>query len=794
MGVRVLFLKTWGDEVGAPTTRDRREELAGSLLCLEPRGKSFSPDQTEALGQLAHRVYRIGAVKLEQDPYGMVANLADDIRTMIREEKVEQFHEAARIYVMFAQTYLKLLDSVGVAYTRERAAEERRSLGGGWQTVRWLTKHLSALIELAFRCQDPDIVRYASYLPFAFCREAIRFGDHYLFGEAIRLHSVTCYRTLKLVTSELRDLMADRVVRYVNELVSFTLVPAIKDSQDEERTENVGEFIFQLVEAANRWLRIAYCEEDRDLFASLVSLVRGIEEELQSALTRQNSRHARSVLTRGGLPDLAKAQWEKRLREAEYLEQLQRRVSRERKVALFGFAAYALDHMAPADGEHGLAKEAVHLLEDALPSDLQSLCSVFFAALERETQDLYDWGWWDLRADGKAHFTGFRDKLAAFFVYASLRALAGLAEEQFETFQLPVERNWTYLYSPQEGQGAVYQALKEARIDTGKWATMLNEEERSNTAILEALIQDAVKAYAGQVEQRIMDSPLVDEKVERYQKNVLDGVEEASFLRSLFGEFDAIVEQTDGNEIPSRWGTNTVETKEQFIDEPQMHLGRDWGKTMGHGLGTQEDRLLFEEMASECHTTDITKENTADAVAEAVCWLSEHGEEPNVIIVTNAAYLDWELHGDPLLTPFWADDCQCKSDLPGFEGEYMPAGTDLRIPVYALRLPNERSTILVANIPHFGALVQYPPYDNATEKEDVIGRFVMRIIDLNANSDERQRFLDSPPQWLTEKDNRETYLRGRVLINIWERFEFEVRNRKAAVHVETLHEENNTEK
>ena len=123
--------------------------------------------------------------------------------------------------------------------------------------------------------------------------------------------------------------------------------------------------------------------------------------------------------------------------------------------------------------------------------------------------------------------------------------------------------------------------------------------------------------------------------------------------------------------------------------------------------------------------------------------------EPNVIVVTGAAHLAWKLHGDRCMIPRWAKESELESDLPCFEGEYRPAGTESRIPVYALRLPDERAEVLVADLSEFGVLVQYPPCNHAGEEAHIVGRFCMRIADLNADAEERKRILEAHPEWLS---------------------------------------------
>jgi len=73
-----------------------------------------------------------------------------------------------------------------------------------------------------------------------------------------------------------------------------------------------------------------------------------------------------------------------------------------------------------------------------------------------------------------------------------------------------------------------------------------------------------------------------------------------------------------------------------------------------------------------------------------------------------------------------------------------------------------------------GKIIQYSPISENDTKEDQYNEsmFMMKVVSFSENTALLKEFLDNKPHWLKEKDDPEGLLKGHVLIQIFEKFEY----------------------
>jgi hypothetical protein len=89
--------------------------------------------------------------------------------------------------------------------------------------------------------------------------------------------------------------------------------------------------------------------------------------------------------------------------------------------------------------------------------------------------------------------------------------------------------------------------------------------------------------------------------------------------------------------------------------------------------------------------------------------------------------------------------------------------------------------LIIADFGRFARWVQYAPAIAGGDKSDVLDGIYIHVSDLNADATRREQILASDPQWLREIEDKERYLRMRVLVNVTERFRVEIADPTAAV-------------
>ena len=101
------------------------------------------------------------------------------------------------------------------------------------------------------------------------------------------------------------------------------------------------------------------------------------------------------------------------------------------------------------------------------------------------------------------------------------------------------------------------------------------------------------------------------------------------------------------------------------------------------------------------------------------------------------------------------------------------------MPVFKIRHTDKHIRVLVLNASSMGKIVQFSPLETGDEIEFKQKEFYIRV---RAYTDEEELLterLANPPEWLKKEGNeeeREEVLKGRVLIDVWEKFNLKIGN------------------
>jgi hypothetical protein len=114
------------------------------------------------------------------------------------------------------------------------------------------------------------------------------------------------------------------------------------------------------------------------------------------------------------------------------------------------------------------------------------------------------------------------------------------------------------------------------------------------------------------------------------------------------------------------------------------------------------------------------------------------------------------------------------NDLEAFSGILKLGGRE--IPAFRIftQVPDLTDRVLLTELPRFARWQQYAPIESADDA-DYVSEFVyIRIVDLNVDDAKREALLQANPPWLENQPNKERYLRKRVVVNVYEKYQIEV--------------------
>ena len=131
----------------------------------------------------------------------------------------------------------------------------------------------------------------------------------------------------------------------------------------------------------------------------------------------------------------------------------------------------------------------------------------------------------------------------------------------------------------------------------------------------------------------------------------------------------------------------------------------------------------------------------------------------------------------------WRNDCPKTkiNELRGFLGVLK---YDSRvIPVFDvfIREKDLNNKVVITDLSELGVWEQYAPVDKPEDTEYLDGIFYIRVSDLNAENEIRNKILSEDAAWLQEYPDKDGYLRQKVSVRIYEKFRFLITDQSKGV-------------
>ena len=254
-------------------------------------------------------------------------------------------------------------------------------------------------------------------------------------------------------------------------------------------------------------------------------------------------------------------------------------------------------------------------------------------------------------------------------------------------------------------------------------------------------------------------------KIDEFRDKVLEEFNRSAVLRDIFkyyGLYEDGTKQKYQGEL-HRLGINIVDDKAAFFEEWHIHY-LDWGKRYGENLASGENSLLLNQVSKHCQ--EIREEKFEEILTRFV-------NLPDVMIFATNIALHRYFENTESFKPKWYRDTP-QLDVKGFQGWYEYKGQ--RIPIFEVYHREIVKQILILSKSGLGKLVQYSPLDEGEEERFLKDIFYINVQAFSENSDLMDSLIKKPPEWLKKIGNEEKqreHLQERVLIHIFERFEYE---------------------
>ncbi len=757
--------------------RDRIDEEDMVLLAIDRRTVT-DVAILEHLRKLAKEIFVIGKEENFSEEVSMeLAGLKDQFVAAILEKKLGKIEELTKTYIGLAESFLEMITRYGGGYSYEQAKKERNNFffERNWLNIQWLVDSVQDIIEKAIESHDQQVISKTIFLPISIAIRAIKYGDQYLYQEFVRFPSRIYWLALKESDETLRNFMVDRCWRNLKEVTDFYIENQLsRKINNVEKLAEYSDFSIPIFHTFQDLIKTAFEKRDatgfREFLTQFQALYRRFNEDQE--FVRYNDYDLS-----GARSEEEKKIIEEKLALHKERQRVSQKIKERKQQIIFGVAAWILEKLRQ-NPQNADLKTYFDGIRGYLPSKIVELTEDFNKARGFNTEDFWGWDNWETIPDGHVHVVDFHSKLDRLYCVRALHILRGVTEEAAATIELPHSRDLAFLI--EERSGSLWAILSDVENHPETWEFVIDAAEASKAAMLKTLLKKAEVAQKKDEEEQVKDATVDPDKLTEFKKSFQKAFLENAIIRNVVTEEGSFVDHSKVAEPNVKaFGYNQIDEKAAFIKDWYVHYG-GWGENYGRGMGQSENQIIWREMltGAEGHGTAAKNE----IVSKLEELLPKLGTEDAVIIESLGQSFEYEaIRNSESFSPRWAmNRAKLKfDDNPWCTGYLEIKG--YHIPIFHIFVEDQdlQNFLLLVSVKSFGKLTQYLPTDTDENKPFVEGFFELKVIDLNENAPRAKLMAQNPP-WLQETIDKDGYLRQRVLLNLYEKLEFKVDNKKSA--------------
>jgi hypothetical protein len=707
-------------------------------------------------------------------------SLRDQFVDAVRQVRIKEIDYFRSVYLTLTETFLDLINKCGGGFTPEQAKKEASASAfkEGWPEIEWLDDHLRDIYKESIRTKNSEVIRKVAFTPIAIAIRGINKNDHFIFQKFIKYARALHYEAWELEKDEdigLRKDLSNHSIMWLREVSDYHIEPDL-----EERPDKI-QFAFQILIELQAILKHSFDKYAESSFEETLNTINKLLKRFKPSEEFPNVEHLKFDIARIQ-DEKVKSNLERQLEERIKLEEAERELKSKKRQLLFGFAAWVFKKVrATGEVNHRRMFDKLRSLQ---PQKIDELTDIFVRASDHDTQDRFGWDWWDIEPDGEVRIIDFGTDVEYLYIILVLGLLSNKTPAEIEALKLPPSRHLAFLAEP---QSSLNKKIEEIEISPTLLADYIGTQAREKTQVLKELLNKA-KIDQEEIERvEIIGRSLSDKKIREFWDLFIKEFYEHSTLRSLFKGFGKLNDMSSGIDSSSQVkliGYNQIDNKEGFFEDWHVHYV-GWGEQYGEGFARSEDISIYEKIANELvDKSTISFSDLIPSIEQRV----ERSAFSKPILLSPFAY-SIEVRTMKLPEKF-IQRWDHRKDHKGYDKYPFYMGfLDLKntqVPIFRMVRPgpkeiNEKDACLI-DLERIGVINQYPPINVPEDKQFQKDIFMVKIIDLNSDNEKRQKILAENPSWLAEKQDPDVYLKGKAVINIYSKFEFEVTDNTAGTH------------
>lgn len=690
-----------------------------------------------------------------------ISGVKDQFIDAINNRQSGKIEEFINLYRKIAESFLESISIYGGGYSSKQASQERNTLMGGWEEIRWLSTDIRTILDNAVQARDRLIIRRASFLPISIANRAIRFKDHYLFQEFIQFAELLYYHASEADNQGIKKFISDRSWRYLKETASFYIErQLIKYDIEKKDINTYKDFAVYLFKVFQNLLKRCYENKDEILFEEYKKTVLNLYDHFKPTQARRNSEFIKREIKRDDHTDEKREKLKKELNRQNFLEDVEKEIWIKRNQMLFGLASWIL-----SEYEKNKEDEKIKLfyksVESAFESKIEKFTEIFIKSHDFDVEDFWGWGWWDINTEGRMVSINILEKLELFYVIKSLSILSSRREDEIRNIELPFNREFAHLI---EGAREMQKKLDDISNNPDNWRFILSNEAIEKINSFRYILDKAKENQEAEEIEQKRKKEISETRMEEFKKEVLAEFYEHAGVRSVFKYYGLLKDSFHKKEGISkeRFGINIVDDKAVFFDDWHISF-LDWGKEYGRTLANGENSFIIGELEQSCKVISDKEFNTIldnNTNLKDVFILTSNVFNWDLIDEYNEFIPKWRRYGSKIKNEFlWG---QLRHE-------------DYLIPVFQLYSQGNEEKILILNKRKLGSLLQLTPLNKGEKVDHIKDIFYFNIKSFSEDKVFLEEFMKNQPEWLEkigDMNEQRKHLAERVLIQIYERFEF----------------------
>lgn len=773
--IKGYLLKKLGDEL----TGDRQQ----ALIILKKLVESEKIERE--IEKLVKEVYEITGKPQESlsEQLRNELNRKKDIAIeALKSGRIGILDEIADLYISVAVSFLEVIKEIGGGYSQKDARKERGAIIGGWDEVRWVSRDLYWLLEEAIKTENREAVSTVSHIPIAISIRAIQFSDHFVFQEFVQFQTALYRLSRDVENPRIKEFLIDRSWRYLKEMADFYIEAELSKKRLAHELENFRDFGIDIMQVFQSLLKEAFNQQDSKSFDIFAQAIVKLFDRFNPSEEHPSSETYIIWLKSDKNTPEQKAELQEKLSNQQVLEKLEMEIKKRKKELFFGISAWALAKFMSGDFEDGELKKFWDITNRYLPTDIKELLDTYQRTHGFDTEDFWGWDWWEMEGqpEGVANSIDVSGKFDWLFCVKALTLIKDLSKEQILAIKIEPKRDLVYLIDKEDSP--IKSRLKQIVENKDKWIEIIPAESFNKIEDFKSLLDSIVGAEELQEQETLIGSKIDATKVDKFYQEFSAAFFKMAGVRSLFRLNRIYIElKRQTKKDIKQWGFNQIDDKAAFIKDWYINYS-DWGKHYGEELASAEDFRLYKEVSQSMPIFKPKEEDLNEKIIEGIEALKKRGFKPSVIFTT--AY-PRQFHEagpkDGKFIPHYQAGNSKFNKISMFIGVFKYQNKEIPIIESRNRAIDREEEICIVDLDKYANLVQYPPYSQDSEKPFKKDIFIFRIIDLNEDTELRQKIINQKPKWLKNYSDPARYLSQKVITNILERLELRIVNKEAGI-------------